>query len=118
VVLEDVGGVVKLPALNGSQLTGVIASEFTYQSKSANFTAESGYHYSVSASTGGIVCSLPALSAVPVGKQIRFKLYDASNNLVLTPAGVDTIDGLVSYTLTNPKQSLTLMRGDNDWEII
>jgi hypothetical protein len=55
---------------------------------------------------------------VSAGKVIRFKLYDATNDLILTPAGSDTIDGLSSYTLTNVKQSITLVRGASDWEII
>jgi hypothetical protein len=118
VVLEDVGGTVKLPALDGSQLTNVFAAPPTYESKSANFTAEVDYHYSVSATSGNITCTLPARSGVTLGKQIRFKLYNAANNLVLTPAGADTIDGLSSYTLTNPKQSITLVKGSNDWEIL
>lgn len=118
VVLEDVGGVIKLPAVDGSQLTGVIAADAVYESKSANFSAAVGYHYSVSATSGNITATLPARSGVTNGKQIRFKLYDATNNLVLTPAGADTIDGLSSYTLTNPKQSITLVKGSNDWEIL
>jgi hypothetical protein len=118
VVLEDVGGTVKLPALDGSQLTNVFAAPPTYESKSANFTAAVDYHYSVSATSANITCTLPARSGVTLGKQIRFKLYDATNDLILTPAGSDTIDGLASYTLTNPKQSITLVRGANDWEIL
>jgi len=118
VVLSDVGGVVKLPAVDGSLLTNVFAAPPTYESKSANFTAAVDYHYSVSATSANITCTLPARSGVALGKQIRFKLYDATNDLILTPAGSDTIDGLASYTLGNPKQSITLVRGANDWEIL
>jgi hypothetical protein len=118
VVLSDVGGVVKLPAVDGSLLTNVFAAPPTYESKSANFTAAVDYHYSVSATSANITCTLPARSGVTLGKQIRFKLYDATNDLILTPAGSDTIDGLASYTLGNPKQSITLVRGANDWEIL
>ena len=118
VVLSDVGGIVKLPAVDGSQLTGVVAASATYESKSANFTASIDYHYSVSATSGNITATLPALSGLSNGKLIRFKLYDATNDLILSPAGSDTIDGLSSYTLTNPKQSVTLIKGANDWEIV
>jgi hypothetical protein len=118
VVLSDVGGVVKLPAVDGSLLTNVFAAPPTYESKSANFTAAVDYHYSVNATSANITCTLPARSGVTLGKQIRFKLYDATNDLILTPAGSDTIDGLASYTLGNPKQSITLVRGANDWEIL
>jgi len=118
VVLADVGGVVKLPAVDGSQLLNVVAADAVYESKSANFTAALGYHYSVSAASGNITATLPARSGVTNGSFIRFKLYDATNNLVLTPAGVDTIDGLATYTMTNPKQSITLVKGANDWEVL
>ena len=118
VVLADVGGVVKLPAVDGSQLLNVVATDAVYESKSANFTASVGYHYSVSATSANVTATLPALSGLVNGKAIRFKLYNAANNLVLTPAGADTIDGLSSYTLTNPKQSITLVKGSNDWEIL
>ena len=94
-----------------------MAASATYESKSANFTASVDYHYSVSATSGNITATLPALSGLGNGKAIRFKLYDATNDLVLTPAGSDTIDGLTSYTFTNPKQSVTLVKGANDWEI-
>jgi hypothetical protein len=108
----------KLPAVDGSQLTNLSTGSLTYESKSANFTAAVDYHYSVSATSANITCTLPARSGVTLGKQIRFKLYDATNDLILTPAGSDTIDGLASYTLGNPKQSITLVRGANDWEIV
>jgi hypothetical protein len=110
--------VVKLPAVDGSQLLNVVATDAVYESKSANFTASVGYHYSVSATSANVTATLPALSGLVNGKAIRFKLYNAANNLVLTPAGADTIDGLSSYTLTNPKQSITLVKGSNDWEIL
>jgi hypothetical protein len=108
----------KLPAVDGSQLTNLSTGSLTYESKSANFTAVADYHYSVSATSANITCTLPARSGVSAGKVIRFKLYDATNDLILTPAGSDTIDGLSSYTLTNVKQSITLVRGASDWEII
>jgi hypothetical protein len=108
----------KLPAVDGSQLTNLSTGSLTYESKSANFTAAVDYHYSVSATSGTITCTLPARSGVAAGKAIRFKLYDATNSLVLTPTGADTIDGLASYTLSNIKQSITLIRGAADWEIV
>ncbi len=114
----QLNGSAQLPAVDGSLLTGVVAVSAIYESKSANFTASVDYHYSVSATSGNITATLPALSGLGNGKMIRFKLYDATNNLVLTPAGSDTIDGLSSYTLTNPKQSVTLIKGANDWEIV
>jgi len=119
VQLVDIGGgVAGLPAVDGSQLLNVPATDAVYESKSANFTAAVGYHYSVSAAGGNITATLPARSGVPNGSAIRFKLYDSTNDLVLSPSGGDTIDGLVSYTLGNPKQSITLIKGANDWEIM
>jgi hypothetical protein len=108
----------KLPAVDGSQLTNVVAVSAVYESKSANFGAAVGYHYSVSAASGNVTATLPARSGVANGQRITFKLYDATNNLVLTPAGADTIDGLSGYTLTNTKQSITLVKGAQDWEIV
>lgn len=99
-------------------LTLVIKSN---ESKSTSFTASVGYHYSVDTSGGSVTATLPAISGLTNGDQIRFKLYDATNDLILAPNGTDQIDGLgagTSYTMSNPKSSLTLVKGANDWEII
>ena len=93
------------------------------ESKNTNFAASVGYHYSVDTSGGNVTATLPALSGLTNGDQIRFKLYNATNDLILTPASgtSDQIDGLgagTSYTMSNPKSSLTLVKGANDWEIV
>lgn len=89
----------------------------TYSVQSANFTAQVNHHYSVSAASSNITAILPSRSSISEGELISFKLYDATNDLILTPAAGDTIDGLSSYTMTNPRQSVTLIKGANDWEI-
>ena len=118
VQLVDVGGVVKLPALDGSQLVNVPAVPAVYERKTASFTASVGYHYSVDASGGAVVATLPARSGVTAGYTVTFKLYNSANTLTLTPAGSDLIDGASSLVLSAPKESINLINGQNDWEVM
>jgi hypothetical protein len=128
---EDVGtsagnvvqldGSARLPAVDGSQLTNLPAPSvlYTYSAQSASFTAAAGYHYSLNTSSSALTVTLPAVSTVSAGAAIRIKLKDATNGATLTPNGADTIDGLSSFSMTNTKQSLTLVSdGTSDWEII
>jgi len=64
------------------------------------------------------VATLPARSGVAAGLTISFKLYNSTSTLTLTPAGADTIDGASSLVLSAPKESLLLINGQNDWEVM
>ena len=108
----------KLPAVDGSQLTNVAATPAVYERKTASFTASVNYHYSVDTSGGAVVATLPARSGVAAGLTISFKLYNSTSTLTLTPAGADTIDGASSLVLSAPKESLLLINGQNDWEVM
>jgi hypothetical protein len=98
-------------------VAGAIFTE-KYESKSASFTAEASRHYSLSTSGGAVTATLPARSSLDLGAVVRFKLYDATNTLTLTPTGADTVDGETSYLMSNTKQSVTLINGAADWEIV
>jgi len=89
---------------------------WTYERKSADFTAVAGYHYSIDTTGGAVAVTLPASSTAAAA--IRFKLRAGSNAITLTPDGSDTIDGASSYTMSNPAQANELVdSGLGAWEV-
>jgi len=93
---------------------------YTFSAITANTTAQIEYHYSCDTSGGAFTLTLPALSGVTVGQEIRVKLATAGNDLTIAVTGSDTIDDLSSYTLSVAKSSITLVANTagTDWEIV
>ena len=89
-------------------------------------TATISTHYSVDVSSNNVTITLPALSNVTKGQEIRFKLYDqaSSYKLIIAPATNEKIDSSTSnYELTIKNQAVTLVASDSSsshdsWEII
>ncbi len=88
-------------------------------------TATISTHYSVDASSNNVTITLPALSAVTKGQEIRFKLYDQSSSykLIIAPATNEKIDSSASnYEVAVKNQAVTLVASDgsshDSWEII
>jgi hypothetical protein len=89
---------------------------WTYERKSADFTAVAGYHYSIDTTGGAVTVTLPASSTA--AQAIRFKRRAGNNSVTINRAGADTVDGETSYTMNNQHQSLELVdSGLGDWEI-
>ena len=77
--------------------------------ESADFTAASGKFYELDSSGGAIAVTMPACSADVV---IGFKVKVAGNNITLTRAGSDTIDGNNTYVLSVVGEAI-LVKGDS-----
>lgn len=78
---------------------------FTVETKNASFTAADAKLYEMDSSGGAIVATLPACS---VGARIGFKLKTAGNNVTVTRAGSDTIDGATTYVMSVPGEQIVL----------
>ena len=118
VVLDATG----LPAVDGSQLTGIQPGVMTYTSIATGDSPVTGAlatHYSADTSGGAITINLPALAGGNAGKEIRVKLKTAGNTLTLDGNSSETIDGSTTYTLTVQNQAVTLVSdGSSNWEVI
>ena len=100
---------------------------FSYSRVNANVTTASvSTHYSVDVSANNVTITLPALSAVTAGQEIRVKVYDQSSTykVIIAPATNEKIDSSTSnYELTVKNQAITLVAsssssGHDSWEII
>lgn len=96
----------------GSSITHV------YERKTADFDAAGFYHYSVSTASNNVLASLPSLANVDSGTEIRFKLIDATNTLTIGAPALETIDGQGQLDISTQYTSVTLVAGDDEWEII
>jgi len=108
---------------NGANWVNAAASGgggYAFSAISGATSAQIQYHYSCDTSGGAFALTLPALSGVTSGQEIRVKLATAGNNLTIAVSGSDTIDGLSSYTLSVAKSSITLVANVSatDWEIV
>ena len=97
-----------------------VAGGYTFSAISSATTAQISYHYSCNTSGGAFTLTLPALSGVTAGQEIRVKLATAGNDLTIARTGSDTIDGLTSFTMSTAKSSITLVANTSgtDWEIV
>jgi hypothetical protein len=125
IVQLDANG--KLPAIDGSQLTNIAGGGgggLNFDRKAINFTATVNYHYSVSTATTAVTMTLPAISGVGDGDQVRiyFRERGATNDITINVAAAsgDLINGLGSFTLDVQYESITLVANTTDaiWEVI
>lgn len=114
----------KVLASDGTNVTFQTISSggaYTFDAISSNTNAQVNYHYSCDTSGGAFTLTLPALSGVTAGQEIRIKLATAGNDLTIARTGTDTIEGVSSnYVLSVAKSAITLVANvaDTDWEII
>jgi len=109
-VLTYDGGNVVWAAASGGGVS------WTYERKSANFTAVAGYHYSIDTTAGAVTVTLPASGTAAAA--IRFKRRAGNNSVTINRAGADTIDGETSYVMNNQHQANELVdSGLGAWEV-
>lgn len=75
-----------------------MAAYFTYQAKSASFTAAAAFAYKVDSSGGAVVCTLPTAVGC-AGDEILVSLGTAGNNLTFNTTSSQTIDGIASGSI-------------------
>lgn len=98
-------------------------SSYTFSAISSATTAQIEYHYSCDTSGGAFTLTLPDITSVTAGQEIRIKLATAGNDLTIAPhASGQTIDGDPNHVLSVVKSAITLVANNansaTDWEII
>ena len=125
VVLEDVGGTVKLPALDGSQLTNVTAAAVaplivTTSITGTLATPESQEAVRLIRVTNGataVTLTLPSASAVPDGFAFYIKMLGTAP-VTVAAAGGQTIDGASTHQITVSYDARSFYKvSSTSWEI-
>jgi hypothetical protein len=125
VVLEDVGGTVKLPALDGSQLTNVTAAAVaplivTTSTTGTLATPESQEAVRLIRVTNGataVTLTLPSASAVPDGFAFYIKMLGTAP-VTVAAAGGQTIDGASTHQITVSYDARSFYKvSSTEWEI-
>ena len=111
VLSSTTGGVMSWVSNVSSEVVASKTAAYTIVSETAILAATAG---------GAFAITLP--SAATTGYKITIKKTDtSSNNLTVTAAGADAIDGSASYVLSNPtlKPSVTLISdGGTAWYLV
>lgn len=78
------------------------AADWPVSAQTGSFSASGdvSVYYPCNATSGAITATLPAASTARIGMRHVFKKTDATNNVVVTAAGSDTIDGAATKTIT------------------
>lgn len=124
VILEDVGGVVKLPAVDGSQLSGIVASASAPTVTSATPSGS----YAISTYTGleevyiltpsaNTTVTLPTAASAGAGYRYRIKNM-STFTVTLDPAGSETIDGASTFSTAVQYASISLLSTGASWIIV
>lgn len=71
----------------------------------------------VDASGGAVTITLPD-RASNVGKVYTIKRVNATNNVVVSRAGSDTIDGATTKTLASQYAAITIIAGYGEWNVL
>ena len=114
----------RLPAVDGSALTGLNAGGKTFARKNINFNVDVNHHYSIDSANQSIVATLPALSTLNDGDEVRFYFRNRGgvNDISINVANAsgDLIDDSASYILDVEYESITLIANTTDsiWELI
>ena len=111
-----------LKKVKRSKLVEGLTTNNTYSAKTANFSAQLDYHYSINTTGGAVTVNLPAITVINAGKSLVVKFRSGTDAVTITPDSGDTIEGLNSLNLTDsqaPGQSVILVSdGTSAWEII
>lgn len=96
---------------------------FTFSAQTGNFTASSGFHYSISTASNSVTVTLPAISGLTAGDTLRLKFsaQGGSNTITVASTGSDTIDKSGSDLAVNTlysSVSFVANTSQTDWEII
>jgi hypothetical protein len=96
---------------------------FTLSSQNSNFTAASGFHYSISTASGNVTVTLPAISGLSAGDTLRIKFaaQGGTNTITVSSTGSDTIDKSNSNLAVDTLySSITFVANTSqtDWELI
>jgi hypothetical protein len=123
--LVQLDGTGKLPAIDGSQLTGIAtgSGRLSISNETASFTAVKMKHHSVNTLAGSVTATLPLISTVDDADVIRIKLASrpGTNNLSVVASGADTIDGSSASILLQVQGEFIEVIANsatNNWEII
>ncbi len=124
IVLADVGGVAKLPAVDGSQLTGVSATIapptiVTVTSTSTLSTPATGEAMRLvrGSSASPITLTLPSAGAVPVGFSFAIKQIGAGAVTIAAASG-QTIDGAATLVIGVQQDARSLYAiSSTAWEV-
>ena len=117
----DITGVVAGTGLMGGGLSGTVtldAAVSVTPIKTANYTASIGELVRCDPTGGGFTVTLPAAAGL-TGKSLTIKnSSDAVDDIVIEPAGSDTIDGQPDITIQSARAALTFLSNGTNWEII
>lgn len=108
----DFGGEVTFQSAQKINVTSISASSYT--------VASSDYFVTIDSTSNTVAITLPAASSNN-GRVIKFKDVggnSASNNITISRAGSDTIDGNTSVVLESPFAAITLICDGNKWFIL
>ncbi|MGA1753175.1 MAG: beta strand repeat-containing protein [Pontimonas sp.] len=120
VILEDVGGVVKLPAVDGSQLANVAVGANAVETASPSGT------YTITTTTGrrtivllspsaSTAVTIPSAVTVGAGYEYTIKLL---TNFALTLSSTQNIDDGASFTIDTQYDSYTFVSDGTAWWVI
>jgi hypothetical protein len=124
IALQDVGGTAKLPAVDGSQLTGIggqLTVEFVSGTFAALVSATSPINYLIDTSTAVATANLPA---TPPDKGIvafsdRRKTF-GTMSATIVPGSGHTIDGQANFLLDFDNEAVTLIfdSANNNYSVL
>lgn len=86
---------------------------------SSSYTVGSDVHYvEFNTSAGAITASLTSAATLGVGYKYTFKVTNATNPVLISPAGAETIDGLTALYMTTVYETMEIISDGTNWKII
>lgn len=96
-------------AITGGTISGVAVLP-SLESKTADFTAATGFYYQVGTGAGNVIATLPAVAGVTAGAYMSFKIVavGGANTLTIEGNGAETLDGAANKVLSNVDDFVTV----------
>ena len=120
VVLLDATG---LPAVDGSQLTGITVAAPTVTSASPSTAYTISTHAGneeiyILTPSADISVNLPAASTCGSGYKYHIKNMASANTLTIDPNSTETIDSSTTFVISNQFEAITIITNGTNWFII